>query len=199
MRDYIVQKFLHFEESDFVPGESLKEAIVIFLAWTAPAFLFVLWANRFYPEVEFYQAAIREGIGPNLWNVIGAFGFISFSVAVMFPQFSTPSLVSRHILSNTYAIGCLTFGLLLGQWFGFLSTDGLVWWQRGLFGVTSGFLLAIVLMLNLFVWYLGFLLTGDSGKKSSFLRKMEQLHGLIRIPLSICFAAAMIMIFLSEK
>ncbi|WP_444927710.1 hypothetical protein ACJJI4_08310 [Microbulbifer sp. TRSA002] len=199
MRDYIVQKFHHFEESDFVPGDSIRGAIIIFLAWTVPAFLFVLWANRYYPEVEFYQAAINEAIGPNLWNAIGAFGFLSFSVAAMFPQFSTPSLVSRQILINTYAIGCLTFGILLGQWFTFLSTDDLVWWQRGLFGITSGFLLVIVLFLNLLVWYLGFLLTSDSGKKSRFLRGMEQLNGLIRIPLGLLSAAIIIWVFLSEK
>ncbi|MCO1337002.1 hypothetical protein MO867_22010 [Microbulbifer sp. OS29] len=199
MRDFVVQKFHHFEESDFIPGESLKEAITIFFAWAVPAFLFVLWVNKFYPEVEFYHAAIGEGIGPNLWNAIGAFGMFSFAVAVMLPQFSTPTLVSRQILSNTYAIGCLTFGLLLGQWFTLLSTDSLIWWQRGLFGITSGFILVVVFLLNLFVWYLSFLLKDDAGKKSVFLRRMEQLYWLFRIPLSLSFAALMIVIFLSER
>lgn len=128
------QQFSHFERSDFIPNESLKEAFTIFFAWALPAFLFVLWANTFYPEVEFYQAAINEGIGPNLWNSIGSFGLFAFGVAVIFSKFSTAALVAKQILSSTYAIGCLTFGLLVGQWCVLLSMEGMVWWQRGWFG-----------------------------------------------------------------
>ncbi|NAW64793.1 hypothetical protein, partial [Photobacterium halotolerans] len=114
--NYVIQRFCHFERCDINPGNSYKEAISVFLAWTVPAFIFVLWASNFYPEVKLYHDAITEGIGPNLWNVIGSFGFFSFGIAMIFSNHTGPALVADKVLSNAYAIGCLNFGLLSGQW-----------------------------------------------------------------------------------
>lgn len=198
MREFLIQRFSHFERSDLIPDENLKEAFTIFFAWALPAFLFVLWANTFYPEVKFYQAAISEGIGPNLWNAIGSFGLFAFGMAVMFSKFSTPALVAKQILTNTYAIGCLTFGLLVGQWCVLLSIEELVWWQRGLFGITSGFLLVVVFLYNLAVWYLSFLVQNEPGRKSDFLVKLEHMHWVWRAAIGLCVALLITLLFMSE-
>lgn len=66
MWELLSQQFNHFERGDVIPGDNFKEALSIFLAWALPAFLFVLSVDAFFPEVNFYQAAISEGVGPNL-------------------------------------------------------------------------------------------------------------------------------------
>lgn len=198
MREFLIQRFSHFERRDFIPDKSLKKAFTIFFAWALPAFLFVLWANIFYPEVKFYQAAISEGIGPNLWNAIGSFGLFAFGVAVMFSKFSTPALVAKQILLNTYAIGCLNFGLLVGQCCLSHSMEELVWWERGLFGITSGLLLVVVFLYNMAVWYLSILVQDEQGRKSYFLVKLEHMHWLWRAAIGLCVAFLITLLFMSE-
>jgi hypothetical protein len=78
MKKYLKEQFKHFNVSDVWPGRQLKEAAKVFLAWSVPAFLFVVWATTYHPSVKFYQDAIAEGIGPNLWNVLGSFGNYAF-------------------------------------------------------------------------------------------------------------------------
>ncbi|UYG01265.1 hypothetical protein [Halomonas sp. GD1P12] len=198
MKTILAQQFRHFARSDFIPNESLKEAFFIFFIWAFPAFLFVIWANAFYSEVEFYQAAISEGLGPNLWNVIGSFGLFAFGVALMFSKFSIPALIAKQILSNTYAIGCLTFGLLVGQWSVLLPIEGMVWWQRGLFNITSGFLLIVVFLYNLAIWYLSFLIQKESGKKSDFLIKLGHMHWVWRFAMGLCIVLLITLLFIPE-
>ncbi len=152
---------------------------MVFLAWSIPAFIFVFWTNSYYPDVEFYNNAIKEGIGPNLWNAIGGFGIFAFGIAVIFSPFSTPSVIAHKILSNAYAIGCLSFGLLVGQWF-LLPFAQLEWWQKGLFGVTSVFLLPLSFVYNLVIWYLSFLIQNSRQNKSAFLINITKLHWLLR-------------------
>lgn len=198
LKEFLEQQFSHFEKADFMPKKEIKEAILVFSAWSIPAFVFVLWANRYYPDVEFYQIAISEGLGPNLWNAIGSFGLFTFGVAVIFSKFMFPATVARQILSNTYAIGCLTFGLLVGQWALLITNEGLIWWHRGLFGVTSSFLLVIVFAYNLIVWYLHYLIKNEEDYKSAFLCKLEQMHWLWRALIGLFVALTITVIFLSE-
>lgn len=197
MWELLSQQFNHFERGAVIPGDNFKEALSIFLAWALPAFLFVLSVDAFFPEVNFYQAAISEGVGPNLWNAIGSFGLFSFGISVMFPKSHTCALVARHILVNTYAIGCLTFGLLVGQWCVLPSTEWFAWWQWGLFGVTSGFLLVVVFLYNLAVWYLSFLVQEESGRKSGFLGKMEHVHWVWRTVIGLFIALLTTLLFTS--
>ena len=164
MKNFLAKQFCIFERADFVPEKELREAVTIFLAWALPTFIFVVLAGKYYLDVEFYQAAINEGVGPNLWNAIGSFGFFTFGVGVSLSSFFTPSLVAKQILINTYAIGCLTFGLLIGQ-LCLLPLNELAWWQQGLFGVTSAFLLVVVFLYNMVVWYLSFLIQNSPEQK----------------------------------
>ena len=198
MKNYIIYKFSHFEARDIFSAAHLKKGVVIFFMWALPSFLFVLWANKYHSTADFYQSAITEGIGPNLWNVIGSFGLFSFGVAVTFSKFYLPSLVAQQVLSNTYAIGCLTFGLLCGQWTLLITDENILWWQKGLFGITSGFLLAIVFLYNLALWQLCFLIR-DKEDKSTFLIKLEEMHGLWRASIGMSITLLSIIFFLSEN
>ena len=199
MKTFLIEQFKHFEIMDVLPGKQIKEAIVVFLAWAVPAFLFVLWASVFYPEVKFYKDAITEGIGPNLWNAIGSFGFFSVGVAIIFSKYFYPSVIAERILSNTYAIGSLSFGLLLGQWSFLLTHNDLIWWKVGFFGITSGLLLVVVFFFNLFIWYLSYLIKPSNSGESDFLFKLGQMHILWRVIIGLIFCAITLVLFLSEK
>ncbi|MEW8394249.1 MAG: hypothetical protein AB2651_20930 [Candidatus Thiodiazotropha sp.] len=199
MKEYLLKQFNHFEFSDVNPGREINEALLIFCCWSISAFFFVVWANTYYPENAFYQSAIREGIGPNLWNAIGSFGFFAFGVAIIFSQYSLPSRIARQILINTYAIGCLSFGLLLGQWWTLLVNPELIWWRRGLFGVTSGLLLAVIFLYNLAIWYLYYLLKNDSEKKSTFLEKLESMHVMWRFFIGLFFLISITILFFTTS
>ncbi|PHO09466.1 hypothetical protein CPG37_09315 [Malaciobacter canalis] len=82
--------------------------------------------------------------------------------------------------------------LLVGQWFFFFSHSNLEWWKIGLFGVTSGILLVIVFLYNLFVYYLLFLIRFKQ-TKSIFLIKLEQMHWIWRLIIG-CFMMALVLI-----
>jgi hypothetical protein len=198
MKEFIFSQFSHFEWEDINPGVHIKEALIVFVSWAFPAFIFVVWSNAYYPHVEFYQSAISEGIGPNLWNAIGSFGFFAFGVAIVFSKYYFPARVARNILFNTYAIGSLSFGLLLGQWWLLLANPDLIWWHRGLFGITSGFLLVIVFFYNVMIWYLCFLIRNESNEKSTFLLKLEQMNISWRIAIGSFMALLITIIFFSE-
>lgn len=196
VKNYLIKKLSIFNISDFSPRGKFKELLTIFSAWAIPAFLFVLWSSSYYPDVKFYEKAITEGIGPNLWNAIGSFGIFSFGLALVFLPYTTPSFVAKQILLNTYAIGCLTFGLLVGQWC-LLPFGELEWWQQGLFGFTSVFLLFLVLVYNLVIWYLSFLIQNDESQKSAFLIKFEQLHWAWRVCLGSFISTLAFLAFLN--
>jgi hypothetical protein len=198
MKEIILKQFSHFEWNDIYPGAYIKEALIVFSSWVFPAFIFVVWSSVYYPHVEYYQSAISEGIGPNLWNVIGSFGFFAFGVAIVFSKYLLPVRVARYILFNTYAIGSLSFGLLLGQWWLLLVNQELIWWHRGLFGVTSGFLLAIIFFYNIAIWYLSFLIRIESNEKSPFLIKLEKMNVLWRIVIGSFMTLLITIIFFFE-
>ena len=195
MKDKFLDVISIFDRNDLHPKGEAWNALIVFSSWAVSSFLFVVWASTYHPENQFYQAAIDEGIGPNLWNAIGSFGLFSFGVAILTPTLRMPSSIAKTILSNTYAIGCLTFGLLVGQWV-LLPYHELSWWQQGLFGITSSFLLAIVFVLNLVAWYLSFLIDNSPQKKSGFIDKLTKTHWLWRAGLGLSISGISLLVFL---
>jgi len=194
MRQFILRQINIFDKYDFWVGRQWTEAVSVFSWWAGPAFVIVILANAYQPDSEFYQKAISEGIGPNLWNLLGSFGLFTFGLAVILPNHEWPSMVAEKILSNTYAMGCLTFGLLLGQWVLVLNTSSLIWWKTGLFGVTSGLLLVIVLFYNLVVWYLSFIIRNRHRMRSPLIIKLQQFGVLPRV--AIGGGTCMLIVFL---
>lgn len=152
MNKTIEEQFNHFSKSDFFLKRQFLEGLIIFCAWAIPSFMFVSWSSIYHPDVEFYRSAISEGIGPNLWNVIGSFGLFLFGLTITFPNYSWLAGIAWKILSSTYAIGSLSFGLLLSQRVFLLANNNLIWWKLGLFGVTSGLLLVILFFTT---WHFG--------------------------------------------
>lgn len=179
--EYIKSELGKFERIDFWPGQQWKEAATVFLSWAAPAFFFVLGVKYFeaFRTVEYYKDAISQGIGPKLWNVIGAFGFAFFGLSLVFTKTKAFSYIANRILINVYAIGSLTFGLLLGQFVCLIPEldqylDG---WRLYLFTPLSAVLLTAVAIINLGVWYLSYLIQW----KGNFHQRVGQIHLMLRI------------------
>lgn len=110
-----------------------------------------------YRSVEYLDAAISEGIGPHLWNVVGAIGAVLFGLFLILPTQRWLAKAANNVLVNTYAMGALTFGLLFGQWFYAFHTANLERWQAWANALGFGFLFLDVFFLNFSVCYLGYL------------------------------------------
>ncbi len=193
------EQFDHFEISDFFVLSEFLKSQVIFCAWAIPSFAFVWWSTTYYSDVDFYRNAIGEGIGPNLWNVIGSFGLFSFGLAITFPNASWLADIAWRILSSTYAIGSLSFGLLLGQWSFLMTNSNLMWWKLGLFGITSGLLLIVLLFYNFAVWYLAFLVQQRNRERSPFLTNVGSMNCLWRIVFGLAIMSLILFLFISQK
>ena len=192
---------LHFNKGDFSPRYGLAEATIIFCAWSIPAYFFVWiihWLSK-YMAAEYFNKAIAEGIGPHLWNIMGVFGFSLFGMSLMFPTSKFLSLIANRVLVNTYALGSLMFGLLLGQISSRFLTASLEKWSRWL-NVGGFFVLVFILVfgINFFAWYLSFLIYNRNGK-SLFLEKAKRMDlscrvcfGLVVIIVPICLMFARI-------
>ncbi|NAX24946.1 hypothetical protein CAG64_05540 [Vibrio sp. V38_P2S17PM301] len=190
MKNYIRSELAHFSRWDFTPSRQVAlSAIGTFASWFIPAFLFVLWASHYFPEHEFYKKTIDEGKAPNFWNAIAVLGLFLACLVLMFPRFDFLKSCAISVLNNTYSIGCLTLGLLLGQWF-FLPWEALIWWQQGLFAGGSLFLVVIALIINFWVWYIAYLLS----EQSSFLEKFMQMKIWQRVVIALFFVSVVILV-----
>lgn len=95
----------HFENRDFWPKREWPRIAILFLAWSVPAFLFVLWAYTFEPDVEYYKKAIDQGVGIELWNVIGSIVFFCFGIALILSRW----LTKLHQMHWLWSVGIATF------------------------------------------------------------------------------------------
>ncbi len=186
MSHYLLKEFSYFNRKDLWSKKQFLIALGIFLIWALPAFIIVFLYSKYFPNSAFLCGAITEGIGPNLWNFIGSLGLISFGLTLIFSKnIKFLEIISVKILSTTFAIGSLTFGLLLGQWYFLLTTSNLVWWIIGFLGVTSGLLILVIFLCNLVIWYLLFLIAEENEEKSQFLNSLEKMHFIFRFIIGI--------------
>jgi hypothetical protein len=101
-------------------------------------------------------AAISEGIGPHLWNVVGTLGLVLVGFFLLFPRSQFIARSAHQVLINTYAIGGLSFGLLFGQLSTALASAAanVALWKAWLMGAGGVFLAFQALALNFSLWYL---------------------------------------------
>ena len=186
MKKFLQKQFISLSEFDFFLAEKRAEGIRIFLLWVIPSLILFYLIEKYFPHSVRLHKAIQEGIGPNLWNVIGAFGLFSFGLSIIFPHSKWILKSAKNILENTFAIGCLSIGLLIGQWFFALNHNDLEWWKVGFWGVTSGALIFVVIVFNFCIWYLATLVNTE---KLDFMNRISKINFIWRllIGISICF------------
>ena len=167
-----------FTNEDFSPRCEVSRPLKIFFGWFLPSFLYVIFIEFLsnYQAVEYFNEATKQGIGPNLWNMMGGIGFILFFLAVAFYPLKCISKAAEITLENTFAIGSLMFGLLLGQFV--TSTQDMIThletWKLWITFPLAIFSFSIALFLNTVTWYFSFLIKSDG----CFYKKLGKLHPL---------------------
>lgn len=171
-----------FTSSDFSPRPAISNAATVFFGWAIPAFVGVMFARWLghHRSVEYLNKAISEGIGPHLWNVVGAIGIVLFGLFLILPTQQRIATAANNALKNTYAIGCLTFGVLFGQWLYAFHTTTFEGWQAWANALGFGSLFLDLFVLNFAVWYMGYLSAPDR-LNTGFASKLASVNLRLRI------------------
>lgn len=199
LKVYLGKQLGIFNKSDFAIGRDWKGAVSTFLYWAVPAFLTVYFVDMLgeVRSVEYYNKAISQGIGPILWNFIAVMGFAMFGVAFIFNKIRLFSAVAHQLLINVYAIGALTFGLLLGQFIVLapeLKVNIATWKLFFIFPITA-FSFVFILFLNAVIWYISHL----SRANSPFMERLSSLNFFIRLVVGLFFSGLFLVLLWFEK
>ncbi|HEY3536661.1 MAG TPA: hypothetical protein VGL01_04450 [Trinickia sp.] len=129
-------------------------------------------------SVKYLQTAIQEGIGPHIWNVFAMLGVMLVGLLIAAPRQRWLAVAAYQVLQNTYSLGALMFGLLLGEWI-CLSASQLTF----VFIMAAGLMFAFAFCLNLTVWYVAFLVS-PARLHTGFMHSVAQLAPQFRLPLA---------------
>lgn len=181
IRTWMRHHTCHFKRSDFWPGCELKQAAIVLVAWVLPAIAGVVitdWIGS-YRSVKYLQMSIQEGIGPHIWNVFAVLGMIPVGLLIAAPRQKWLAIAAYQVLQNTYALGALMFGLLLGEWICVTAPQ-----NAFLLVMVMRLMLAFAFCLNLLIWYAAFLVS-PARLDTGFMRSVAQLKPQFRLPLSL--------------
>lgn len=178
IENYLSTQLEPFDRTVLWSPRVWKEGALVMLWWSLPSFL-IVWLcsqHREYVPSKYIEAAISEGIGPHLWNVVGALGLLLVGFALLFPRSGFIARSAYQVLINAYAIGGLSLGLLSGQFATAMvsATDDVVSWKKWLIGAGWCFLVIQALVLNFSLWYLAHLMDsrGTSDSFGSFEKRV---------------------------
>lgn len=183
-RHYFSTQFSWFDDTKWFSKKVLTDGLKIAAVWGLPA-IAAVWLNWRLPRimpVAYVSYAITEGISPHLWNIVGTIGLEFFGLATLFPKATWLARAAHKVLANTYSIGALAFGLLLGQMIVLgigIQPDAnpLTWLQFSLLLL----LVAEVFLLNFMVWYLATLVAAEM-YGVAFLNKLAAVDLRLRMP-----------------
>lgn len=181
---YMRSQLSCFRKESLWSARDINEGMLIIFCWAIPAFLIVCLVEYFhdYLPANYLKAAVSEGIGPHLWNVIGVISFVFVGFAILLPRSKFIARCAYHLLVNTYAIRGLSLGLLTGQLL--IYSDPVVGsvdlWKAWIISTGLILLVALAFLLNFSFWYLGVLMNSQ-GKSGGFLHCMESVDLWIRV------------------
>ncbi|WP_155774593.1 hypothetical protein [Burkholderia stagnalis] len=180
---YIKEQLTPFERSTVWSPLVFVEGVTIVFWWAAPAMIAVWLITYFRKHLPFnyLNAAISDGIGPHLWNVVGMLGLALFGLAVLIPRCKFIANSAYQVLINTYAMGGLAIGLLIGQITARLPSalSKLELWKAWLTGTGIAFVMLELFALNFSLWCLASLMRTAAGH-DGFLRRVERIDLRLR-------------------
>jgi hypothetical protein len=180
----------------------LKEGVSNVAGWAIPAIIMVWLVDRYHEHIPsaYLMAAISEGISPHLWNVMGTLALVLTGLSFLFPRSKLVAKSACQILISTHAVGGLLFGLLSGQLataFMRMSARGAIW-KICLAGAGSAFWAILALLLNFFIWYLGYLMTSRE-KNDGFLHRVERVSLWPRMAVFVLLSGSPVAFLFMEK
>lgn len=200
MKNNLTTQFIDFDINDLFSKNDFKNEVVYFFLWFTFSASFVIWSNTYYPDVVSYQEAIQEGmISSNLWSALGSMGFFVAGMAIAFSKFTKLRKSAKALLDSSYSVGCLSLGLMAGQVFVLVKTDGLIWWQTTIYATVISISLTILIGVNFMIRLFGYLIQNKEGEKSLFLKKLEAMHWLWCVTLGLGTSLLTATLFLLEK
>ncbi len=199
LRAYLQLELTGLDRETLWTSFNLKGAWKVLFWWVVPAYLVVIVTflhKGILPKV-YLQAAIGEGIGPHLWNVMGVFGLILVGLSVIYPRASLISHSAYHVLTNTYSVGCLSLGLIAGQLTTiFLNSEAPTPSKLFLAGI-GGALIALVAF-NIILWYLAHLMIRQTQGKC-LLTQLPKIDLRLRVFVALLVGGIPIVYLLFEK
>lgn len=199
---YLQAQLQPFDRGALWSPQILKEGGSVIACWAIPAFAIVFLVDRYREHLPsvYLEAAISEGIGPHLWNVIGTLALVLVGLAFLFPRSSLVAKSAYQVLINTYAIGGLSFGLLFGQLATALvsASVNVAAWKAWLMGAGSAFLATQALLLNFSLWYLGHLMASRE-QHDGFLHRVERVSLRLRVAAFMLFSALPVTLLFMER
>ncbi len=202
VKAYLQAQLQPFDRRALWSPQILKEGGSVIACWAIPAFA-IVWLVDIYREnlpSVYLEAAVSEGIGPHLWNVIGTLALLLVGLAILFPRSKLLAKSAYQVLINTYAIGGLSFGLLFGQLATALASASanVSAWKAWLMGAGSGFLAIQALLLNFSLWYLGHLMASRE-QSDGFLHRVERVALRLRVASFMLFGALPVALLFMEQ
>lgn len=131
---------------------------------------------------SYLEAAISDGIGPHIWNVVGMLGLVLFGLAVLFPKIKFIATGAYQVLINTYGMGGLAIGLLIGKIGAQLpsSLSKIELWKAWLAGTGIALLMLELFVLNFSLWCLASLMRSPK-EDDGFLRRVASIDLRLRL------------------
>ncbi|CAJ9280058.1 Uncharacterised protein [Burkholderia pseudomallei] len=184
VRSYLKAQLAPFNRSFFwstiVPIEGLRVAFW----WAAPATVAVLFITHFKNRLpaSYLEAAISDGIGPHIWNVVGMLGLVLFGLALLFPKIKFIATGAYQVLINTYGMGGLAIGLLIGKIGAQLpsSLSKIELWKAWLAGTGIALLMLELFVLNFSLWCFASLMRSTK-EDDGFLRHVASIDLRLRL------------------
>jgi hypothetical protein len=200
LKSYLREQLKSFDRTALWSPTIIKEGGTIVFWWASPAFALALIAAKCQKHLPsaYLKAAIEEGIGPHLWNLIGTIGLIFVGLAFLFPRARFIARSAYQVLINTYAIGGLTLGLALGQFAAAVTVSRMAVWRTWLIGAGAAFLALQVLLLNFSLWYLGNLMVSGE-ENDGFLYRVARVHFRIRLCAAVFVIGLSVIVLFMEK
>lgn len=202
LREYLRTQLQPFDRAALWSSHVAQEGVLVIFWWAAPSFLIVWLVARYREHVPsaYLEAAISEGIGPHLWNVVGTLGLVLVGFALLFPRSQFIARSAHQVLINTYAIGGLSFGLLFGQLATALASAAanVALWKAWFMGAGGVFLVFQALVLNFSLWYLGHLMASREAS-DGFLHRAEGVDLRLRFVAFLLFAVLPVTLLFMER
>jgi hypothetical protein len=198
IRSFVNSQAVVFRGQMWSP-DIVKNGAATFLWWAVPAMIFVLCTHIFKEKLPsaYLEKAISEGIGPHLWNVIGALALTLVGLSFLFPRSEFIAKSASQVLINTYAIGGLSFGLLFGQVITSFFSLNMEQWKMWLTGLGVIFFAVQIILLNFSLWYMAFLMSSRE-QASGFLHTLEKSSFSLRILAFFIFSVLPILLLMLE-
>jgi len=191
LRLYIKKQLNPFVGATFWSPLVFKEGATIAFWWVMPAMISVWLITRYkeYLPFAYLDAAISDGIGPHLWNVVGMLGLAFFGLAVLIPRCKLIADSAYQVLANTCSMGWLACGLLLGLLTARIPAElsKLALWKARLLEAGLAAFMFEIFALNCLIWWLANLMR-LSDSDDGFLRRVERFDLRLRFLVFICLS-----------